>query len=487
MTQPLWTFDAFVAAMRGRPTSVATPAVTGISIDSRTIKPGEAFFAIKGDRFDGHDYVGKAAAQGAAVAVVAEERLSALGRMTVPLVVVSDVLAALEALGRAARARSAAGIAAVTGSVGKTTTKEMLARALGATGPTHFSPASFNNHWGVPLTLARMPADAAYAVFEIGMNHAGEIEPLVRQVRPHVAIITTIEPVHVEFFPDGIAGITRAKGEIFTGIEPGGAAILNRDNSQFEPLALMAIDAGVERVLGFGENADAEARLTALDLLPDHSLVKADILGREVRFSIGAPGRHLVQNALAVLLAVHLLGGDLDLAADSLSGMAAPEGRGAQHRLELTEGAALLIDESYNANPTSMRAAIAVLAATPPGPDGKRIAVLGDMLELGERSAEMHAGLAEPLLAAGIDRVYCAGRLMHALWEVLPSDMQGQYAETAEELDVILGDAIQGGDVIMVKGSKGSRMTPLVHRLTTRFAPPAPDIAGPDPEIEGLD
>ncbi len=487
MTQPLWTFDAFVAAMRGRPTSVATPAVSGISIDSRTIKPGEAFFAIKGDRFDGHDYVGKAAAQGAAVAVVAEERLAALGRLTVPLVVVSDVLAALEALGRAARARSAAGIAAVTGSVGKTTTKEMLARALGATGPTHFSPASFNNHWGVPLTLARMPADAAYAVFEIGMNHAGEIEPLVRQVRPHVAIITTIEPVHIEFFPDGIDGITRAKAEIFAGIEPGGAAILNRDNPQFERLALLAIDAGVERVLGFGENADAEARLTALDLLPDHSLVKADILGREVRFSIGAPGRHLVQNALSVLLAVHLLGGDLDLAADSLSGMAAPEGRGAQHLLSLAEGAALLIDESYNANPTSMRAAIAVLAATPPGPAGKRIAVLGDMLELGERSAEMHAGLAEPLLAAGIDRVYCAGRLMHALWEVLPSDMQGQYAETAEELDVILGDAIQGGDVIMVKGSKGSRMTPLVHRLTTRFAPPATVGAGPDPEIEGLD
>ena len=488
MTGPLWTFEAFVEAMRGRPTSTATPAVSGISIDSRTIKPGDAFFAIRGDRFDGHDYVGKAAAQGAAVAVIAEDRLSALGRLTIPLVVVSEVLPALEALGRAARARSSAGIAAVTGSVGKTTTKEMLARALAATGPTHYSPASFNNHWGVPITLARMPADAAYAVFEIGMNHAGEIGPLVSQVRPHVAIITTIEPVHIEFFPDGIDGIARAKAEIFSGIEPGGAAILNRDNPQFERLALLAIDSGIDRVLGFGENADAEARLTALDLLPDRSQVKADILGREVRFTIGAPGRHLVQNALAVLLAVHLLGGDLDLAADSLSGMAAPAGRGAQHVLNLTEdAAALLIDESYNANPTSMRAAIAVLAATEPAGSGKRIAVLGDMLELGDRAADMHAGLLEPLMAAGIDRVYCAGRLMHALWEVLPSDMQGQYAETAEELDVILGDAISGGDVVMVKGSKGSRMTPLVDRLTTRFAPPATVSAAPDSAIEGLD
>ncbi|SHF22139.1 UDP-N-acetylmuramoyl-tripeptide--D-alanyl-D-alanine ligase [Kaistia soli DSM 19436] len=486
MTEPLWTFEALVAAMRGRPTSTAAPAISGISIDSRTVKPGDAFFAIRGDRFDGHDFVGKAAAQGAAVAVIAEDRLSALGRLTIPLVVVGDVLAALESLGRAARARSVAGIAAVTGSVGKTTTKEMLARALAATGPTHFSPASFNNHWGVPLTLARMPADAAYAVFEIGMNHPGEIVPLVQQVRPHVGIITTIEPVHVEFFPDGIEGITRAKAEIFAGIERGGVAILNRDNPQFEPLALMAIDSGVERVLGFGENGDAEARLTAIDLLPDHSSVKADILGREVRFTIGAPGRHLVQNALAVLLAVHILGGDLDLAADSLSGMAAPAGRGAQHVLSLGEGEALLIDESYNANPTSMRAAIAVLAASKPAPGGKRIAVLGDMLELGERSGEMHAGLVEPLTAAGIDRVYCAGRLMQALWSVLPSDMQGQYAETAEELDVILGDAIAGGDVIMVKGSKGSRMTPLVERLTTRFAKPEPDNAGQDPEIEGL-
>lgn len=481
MTEPLWSFDAFVAAMRGRPTGIAAPAVTGISIDSRTVKPGEAFFAIRGETFDGHDFVGKAAAQGAAVGVIAEERLSALGRLTIPLVVVSDVLGALESLGRGARARSRAGIAAVTGSVGKTTTKEMLARALAASGRTHYSPASFNNHWGVPLTLARMPAGAAYAVFEIGMNHAGEIEPLVKQVRPHAAIITTIEPVHSEFFPDGIAGITRAKAEIFAGIEPGGAAILNRDNPQFEPLALMAIDAGIDRVLGFGENADAEARLTALDLFADRSRVKADIMGRALSFEIGAPGRHLVQDALAALIAVEVLGGDLEAAAAALGGMAAPKGRGEQHRLTLDGGSALLIDESYNANPASMRTAIQVLGTTAAAMGGRRIAVLGDMLELGPDSPRLHAELASSLEEAGVDRVYLAGTHMLALWEALPPPMRGHYAEIAGDLVPILGDELAGGDVVMVKGSNGSRMTGVVDALKVRFPPPEP-AAYPDGE-----
>jgi len=485
MTGILWTFEDFVAAMRGRPTGIATPPVTGISIDSRTITPGDAFFAIRGEQFDGHDFVGKAAAQGAAIAVIAEERLAALGRLTIPLVVVEDVLKALELLGQAARERTRASVAAVTGSVGKTTTKEMLARCLAASGSVHYSPASFNNHWGVPLTLARMPASSRFAVFEIGMNHPGEIDPLVRMVRPHVGIITTIAPVHVEFFPDGIAGITRAKAEIFRGIEPGGAALLNRDNPQFEPLALLAIDAGVDRVLGFGENADAEARLTALDLLPDGSRARADILGTEVAFTLGAPGRHLVQNALATLLAVQLLGGDLDAAAEALGSMAAPKGRGAQHVLGLAEGSALLIDESYNANPTSMRAAISVLGAARPGPTGRRFAVLGDMLELGPEELSLHAGLAEPLAEAGIDAVILAGPRMAALWEALPTAIKGHYAETAEELDVILEAALADGDVIMVKGSKGSRMTPLVERMINRFPPPAAGPDAPLPEIGG--
>ena len=485
MSAPLWTFDEFITAMRGRPTGTTAPAIEGISIDSRTLAVGDAFFAIRGEALDGHDYVGKAAAQGAALAVIAEDRLAALGRLTLPLVVVSDVLSALEALGRAARARTAARIAAITGSVGKTTTKEMLARVLGASGPTHFSPASFNNHWGVPLTLARMPAQSQFGVFELGMNHAGEITRLVAQVRPHVAIITTIAPAHAAFFEDGVAGIARAKAEIFSGIEPGGAAILNRDNPQFEPLALMAIDASVERVFGFGEAADCEARLTALDLLPDRSKVRAEILGRKIAFSIGAPGRHLVWNALAVLLATELLGGDLQAAADSLGTMSAPGGRGARHTLQLAAGTALLIDDSYNANPTSMGAALAVLAAAAPGPGGRRIAVLGDMLELGADELALHAGLVEPLVAAGVDLVFLAGSRMAALEAVLPSAMRGHYAERAEALDAILETTLADGDVVMVKGSKGSRMTPLVERLLARYSGPVAEGPGVATPIEG--
>ncbi|MCX5515936.1 UDP-N-acetylmuramoylalanyl-D-glutamyl-2, 6-diaminopimelate--D-alanyl-D-alanine ligase [Kaistia algarum] len=479
----LWTFEELVSAMRGRPTSQGPAAITGISIDSRTVVPGDAFFAIRGDRFDGHDYVGSAAGHGAAVAVVAEERLAGLGRMTVPLVVVSDVLKALEGLGRAARARSSARIAAVTGSVGKTTTKEMLALALAESGRTHFSPASFNNHWGVPLTLARMPADARYAVFEIGMNHAGEITPLTAQVRPHVAIVTTVEPVHLEYFPDGIAGIAAAKAEIFTGVEPGGVAILNRDNPLYETLALKAIEAGIDRILGFGEAADAEGRLISADLQADQSLVVASLLGREVAFTIGAPGRHIVQDALAVLLAVAELGGDVDKAAASFAGLAAPKGRGSRHRLHIGDGEGLLIDESYNANPTSMRAAISVLGNVERADGGRRIAVLGDMLELGPESPQLHAGLAEPLVAAGIERVFLAGPNMAALWQVLPPAMQGYYAEKASDLDPILGAEITAGDVVMVKGSNGSRMAGVVDALKLRFAPPEPaahsDAEGP--------
>lgn len=482
MTAPLWTFDAFVAALRGRPTGAGHPAVTGISIDSRTVQPGEAFFAIKGDRFEGHDFVGAAMAHGAGLAVVAEARLASLGRITLPLVVVSDVLRALEELGRAARARSRGRIAAVTGSVGKTSTKEMLARALAPSGTVHFSPASFNNHWGVPLTLARMPEDTQYAVFEIGMNHAGEITPLVAQVRPHVAIITTIEPVHLEFFEEGIDGIVKAKAEIFSGVEPGGSVILNRDNPQFERLALLAIDAGVERVLGFGSSPDAEAQLLAVDLRSDHSLVSVDLLDRQLAFTLGVPGRHMVQNALAVLLAVSELGGDVEAAAMALGGMTAPKGRGAQHVLYLPEGSATLIDESYNASPTSMRAAIAVLAQAERGASGRRIAILGDMLELGDDTERLHAELAAPLIEAGIDLAYLSGPSMRALWEALPPSMQGSYAEVARDLEPILLQEVVPGDVLMVKGSNGSRMSPIVDALKTRFAPqPLLD----DPSAEG--
>ncbi|BCP54435.1 UDP-N-acetylmuramoyl-tripeptide--D-alanyl-D-alanine ligase [Kaistia sp. 32K] len=481
MSNPLWTFDDLVNGMKGRPTSVG-PAVTGISIDSRTVQPGDVFFAIRGDRFDGHRFVGSATAHGATVAVVSEDNLAGLGRMTIPLVVVSDVLEALQHLAHASRARSSARIAAVTGSVGKTSTKEMLAHVLAAEAPTHYSPASFNNHWGVPLTLSRMPLDAEFAVFEIGMNHAGEITPLVAQVRPHVAIVTTIEPVHLEFFPDGVDGITRAKAEIFSGVVPGGSVILNGDIPQFERLALLAMDAGVNQVLSFGTGRDADARLEALDMQSTLSHVGARILDQEISFTIGAPGRHLVQNALAVLLAVAQLGGDVVRASIALSGVSAAKGRGARHELAIGGGFATLIDESYNASPVSMRAAFAVLAQAQTDGDGQRIAVLGDMLELGEDTLRLHAELVEPLIAAGVDRVFLAGPSMQALWEVLPPALRGHYSETANELEPILLDEIAAGDVVMVKGSNGSRMAPIVDALKSRYAPTP--LQG-DPATEG--
>ena len=477
MSAPLYTFDAFLAGTRGRAVGAPPDAVTGISIDSRTVAPGDAFFAIRGDRFDGHDFVAAALAAGAATAVVAEDRVAGLGAVAGSLVVVPDVLAALTFLGAAARARSGAKIAAVTGSVGKTSTKEMLAQALQGEGPVHYSPASFNNHWGVPLTLARMPADAAFAVFEIGMNHAGEIAPLTRLVRPHVAIVTTVEPVHLEFF-GSVADIARAKGEIFEGVVPGGAAVVNRDNPHYDLLAGLARDAGVGRLVGFGEHAAAEARAEVIKLKPECSCVSASILGEAVSYKLGAPGRHLVQNSLAVLAAVSLLGGDLAAAALALGRLKPPKGRGERHVLTLDRGTAVLIDESYNANPASMAAAIALLGQAVPGPGGRRIAVLGDMRELGPESPALHAGLAEPLKTAKVDRVFAAGPFMDALWRALPEGMRGAYAGTSAAIESGLAESLKPGDVIMVKGSNASRMGPLVEALKLRFAPAGADAEG---------
>ncbi len=473
----LWSFAMLVEAVRGRPFGPSPPEIHGVAIDSRTVAQGDAFFAIRGDRFDGHDFVGSALARGAATAIVAEERLPGLGRITGSLIVVRDVLEALARLGIAARARTAARVAAVTGSVGKTSTKDMLRVALAPSGPTHGAPASFNNHWGVPLTLARMPADAAFAVFEIGMNHPGEIAPLAVFVRPDAAIITTVDAVHLAAFPD-VTAIAEAKAEIFGGVAEGGAAILNRDNRYFDFLARLAGEAGVGRVIAFGEHADADARLEDLVLEPDCSTVSARILGRDITYFLAAPGRHIVQNSLAVLAAVAELGGDLDRAAAALAGWAPPKGRGERHLLSFGTGAALLIDESYNANPASMRAAIALLGQALPAEGGDRVAVLGDMLELGPEELQLHAALAEPLFAAGVRRVYAAGPRMQALWEVLPPERRGAWAATAADLEAILASEIAPGDVVMVKGSNGSRMGPLVEALRQRFSPPPRATAG---------
>jgi UDP-N-acetylmuramoyl-tripeptide--D-alanyl-D-alanine ligase len=464
---PLWTLDALVVATSGRVSGTPAKSITGISIDTRTIKQGEAFFAIKGDRLDGHDYVAKAVTGGAGVAVVSEAKLSEMPKDT-PLIVVPDVLDALRALARAARARSMAKVIAVTGSVGKTGTKEALRLVLTREGETHASAASYNNHWGVPLSLARLPASARFGVFELGMNHAGELTPLSRLVQPHVALITTIEPVHIEYLTN-IEVVANAKAEIFSGVVPGGAAVLNRDNSQFDRLAAAARAAGITKVIGFGEHKDAEARLMDVALKPDCSAVRATILGDEIAYKVGAPGRHHVQNSLGVLAVAKFVGADLALVALALARLQPPKGRGQHIKLNLGLGDAILIDESYNANPASMRAAIEVLAQTTVGLHGRRIAALGDMLELGSHAAALHRDLAKVIAAAKIDTVFCAGPLMKALWDALPPARRGGYADSASRIEADIFAALRPGDAIMIKGSNGSRMHTIVTNLIDRF------------------
>jgi UDP-N-acetylmuramoyl-tripeptide--D-alanyl-D-alanine ligase len=465
--QALWTTADMAKAMHARVNGALPAAVSGLSIDSRTILPGEAYFAIKGDVHDGHDFVMAALNKGAALAVVAaaqREKFPADAR----LLVVDDVLAGLVELARAARARLNAQVIAVTGSVGKTSTKEALRRVLTAQGETHASAASFNNHWGVPLSLARCPATARFAVFEIGMNHAGEIEPLVKMVRPHVAIITTVEPVHLEFF-SGIEAIADAKAEIFEGLEPGGAVVLNRDNAQFARLTHRARELGISRIVSFGADKKSDARLIDVSLHATCSAVHADIFRHDLTYKLGMPGRHMAMNSLAVLAAASLAGADLALAGLALSQAQPAAGRGARHVLEVGNGEATLIDESYNANPASMAAALNVLGAAPVGPHGRRIAVLGDMLELGPGGPQLHRGLIEAVKANHVDLVYCCGPLMRNLWDALSTGKRGGYAGDSEALESLVTGSIRAGDAIMVKGSLGSKMKTIVNALERRF------------------
>ena len=464
---PLWSTIAMAEAMRASTNGALPEAISGLSIDSRTIALGEAYFAIKGDVHDGHDFVAAALKAGAALAVVGAAQRDKFAS-DAPLLVVDDVLAGLVALAYAARARLHAQVIAITGSVGKTSTKEALRRVLDAQGPTHASTASFNNHWGVPLSLARCPASVRFAIFEIGMNHAGEIETLVKMVRPQVAVITTVEPVHLEFFA-GIEAIADAKAEIFAGVEPGGAVVLNRDNSQFSRLQKHAKKLGISRIVSFGADNESDARLLEVSLHADRSAVHANILGHDVTYKLGMPGRHMAMNSLAVLAAASLADADLALAALSLSQIEPAAGRGARRALEVASGEATLIDESYNANPASMAAALNVLGAAAIGPQGRRIAVLGDMLELGPTSALLHRGLVDAVKANHIDLVYCCGPLMRNLWDALSTGKRGGYADSADTLESQLVGAIRAGDAIMVKGSLGSKMKTIVNALEKRF------------------
>ena len=435
----------------------------GVSIDTRTIAPGDLFIALSGPNFDGHDFATQAAEAGAAAIMAADAKADGLG-VDLPVLAVNDTMLALQGLAKLSRTRTGAKIIGVTGSVGKTGTKEALRLALSAQGRTYASEGNLNNHWGLPLSLARLPIDAEFGVFEMGMSAPGEISPLSVLARPHAAIITTIAEVHAEFF-DSLEQIADAKAEIYDGLDDDGAAILFRDHPLFDRLRDHAHRRGVQRIFGFGVCEEATARLVNCDLAETASIVEAEIAGQHACYTISAPGRHLVINSLAVLAAVEAIGADVQLAAPALGGIRALKGRGNRQEISWQDGAFVMIDESYNASPASMEAAIGVLASATPARDGRRIAVMGDMLELGARSEEMHAGLAQALTVGGIDLVFTAGTHMVALWDQLPATMRGGQAANSAELVPLVVAAVGDGDVAMVKGSMGSRMTVVVDAL----------------------
>jgi UDP-N-acetylmuramoyl-tripeptide--D-alanyl-D-alanine ligase len=465
--EPLWSGLALVGALQARVSGALAREATGVSIDTRTLQPGDLFVAIKGEARDGHDFVRAAFEKGAAAAVIDEAHASELAGAGA-LFVVKDVQRSLELLGMRARDRTAAFVAAITGSVGKTSTKDMTRLMLSHCGATHASVASYNNQWGVPLSLARMPASTRYGVFELGMSHPGEIAALVGQVRPHVAVVTRVAPVHLEHF-DSVAAIADAKAEIFTGLE-GGVAVINRDDGQYARLADAAF-AYAGHVLDFGETEGAQARLLSYKQIDAGCEVEADILGKRLVYRIGAPGKHVALNSLAALLVALSFDLDLEKVAATLVDFAPPPGRGRRETLRVGNGVFTVIDESYNANPTSMRAALELLAATTPGVGGRRIAVLGDMLELGPEGAELHAGLAPDLVRAKVDVLFTAGPLMQRLYYAAPEAMRAAHRATALELEEPVLAAIRSGDVVMIKGSNGLRMTKIVAATKEKFAP----------------
>ncbi len=464
----LWTAAEAAAATGGRATS--DWQASGVSIDTRNLAEGDLFVALQDVR-DGHDFVPQALEKGAAAALVS--RVPEGVAPDAPLLIVKDVLAALNALGRAGRARARARVIGVTGSAGKTSTKEMLRTVLARQGKVHAAEKSYNNHWGVPLTLARLPAEADFAVVEIGMNHPGEIGPLARLARPHVALITTIAAAHLAAFDD-LAGIATEKSAIFEGLEPGGTALVNADLDT-TPLMIDAARAAGARIETFGQSEDADHRLASVTLSRARTVCRAEVAGTGLIFKLATAGRHFALNAVATLATVGAVGADLALAAQDLVRWQPPQGRGTLERLGLDPVeprlAIDLIDDAFNANPASMAAALEVLAATAPVHDvgrigkGRRIAVLGDMLELGRDEARLHAAIADLPAMETVDLVHCAGPRMRHLYDALPEDRQGHWTETAAELAARAHTLIDAGDVLLVKGSKGSKVSLVVDAI----------------------
>ncbi|MEM7243466.1 MAG: UDP-N-acetylmuramoyl-tripeptide--D-alanyl-D-alanine ligase [Pseudomonadota bacterium] len=456
----LWTAAEAAIATGGK--AVGDWQVTGLSIDTRSIAAGEMFVALK-DQRDGHDFVADALKKGAGAALVS--RIPEGVSKDAPLLIVEDVLRALEDMGRFARARAAAKVIGVTGSVGKTSTKEMLRTVFDPNYKTHAAVKSFNNHWGVPLTLARMPAETEIAIIEIGMNAPGEIAPLAKMADLDVAIVTTVAAVHAEAF-ENVQGIAREKAAIFGGLRMDGSAVFNAD---FETVDIVAKAAKPFKTITFGMHEDADFQLARVQSNGAVTSCLAEAHGTEIIFKFQAAGAHFAQNALAVLAAAEAVGMEMSRAMMNLADWTAPAGRGARSVLKLGGKSIEVIDESYNANPTSVGAAMAVLASsTPADPRGRRIAMLGDMLELGPEEAALHAGLADHKSLPALDLVHCVGPRMHHLYDALPYDKRGNWYSSSDELIAELDHMLRNGDVVMIKGSLGAKMGPIVDALNQK-------------------
>lgn len=463
----LWTSDDAGQATGGRVTRGW--AASGVSIDTRTLQPGDLFVALKDVR-DGHDFVAQALDKGAAAALVS--RVPEGVAEDAPLLIVPDVLQALEALGAFARARTRAKVVGVTGSAGKTSTKEMLRAILAGQGRTHAAEASYNNHWGVPLTLARMPVDTDFAVIEIGMNHPGEIAPLARLAHLDVAMVTTVAPAHLEAF-DSVEGIAHEKASIFAGLKPGAVAVFNADIEWTPILRAKALSVRATPV-GFGTSEAAEFRLLDARITDEATVCKATRRDKPILFKVSSPGRHFALNALGALAVAEALGADPMIAAHDLGRWMPPAGRGQRERITLDiveETFFDLIDDAFNANPASMAASLDMLITAKPTDGigrvggGRRIAILGDMLELGPTEADLHAAIARHPGLSAVRVIHCVGPRMKALYAALPRAQRGEWVETAAELVPRVRSLIDAGDILLVKGSKGIKVSLVVDVL----------------------
>ncbi len=458
----LWSATEIAAATSGQTSGTWT--ASGVSIDTRTLVKGDLFVALRGPTHDGHDHIGSALTAGASGFFVHRKPEAFSPNYEDKLLLVKDTFTGLNNLGQAARTRCHGKIIGVTGSVGKTGTKEALKLAFGALGSTHATSGNLNNHWGVPLSLARMPRDTQFGVFEIGMNHPGEIAPLAKLVAPHVVIVTTVAAVHLEFF-DTVAGIADEKASIAAGLVNGGTAILPADSEYFDRLKMQVRNHGCTDIISFGADGDSHARLVGAAFNPKGMQVAADILGQRITFDLGVTGKQWAINALAVLAAVKMANGDVLSSAAALSQLVPTKGRGTRTTVGLPTGTFTLIDESYNASPVSVKALADTLGQIKANSKGRVALVLGDMLELGPQAPELHAELSTAILASDIDLVFTAGPLMENLHNALPRDKRGGHAKDSNKLAHIVTAAVKPGDIFAVKGSHSSHMSIVVEAL----------------------